>query len=281
MKETMTHRLLFLILALLFAAPVTAEQAAADAQDERANETAHLKGEAKLIADRIVSGQRAGWEDREFEPWAELWAKDAVRTWARSLEPGPYDQVFKAKDLLPAVRILVSGEDIGLTLKFTKISVQIDGDNAVMDWRFLITSDLSDRRELYSERFKLKRIDGVWKITSDRAWIVGVESEGKKTKLDADEWAKRDAAVERASDAGNLSDLRIALMDAYRMVEAYKVAVKMTEQDGAQAIDWSVRGMLAVFSSNHADAYPSFERAAEMDPDVWLPYFAKPRDKKD
>ena len=273
MEFTRSLNQILIMVLLALAIPCAAQD------DAQAGETAHLQGEARELADWLIAGLRAGFEDLDFETFEALWAEDAQRVWARSQRAGERDIVFDAESLIPTYRIIFGGQDAGVRARYFRVVVVIDGDRAMAQWQVEISTEISDYREVISEQTHLRRdADGNWRITHVRAWMERTFMDGGWVALTQNEWSRRDRQAQRAAEADDPYEYVFALMDAYRMPEAHEILVGITEQPDAEAIDWSLRGYTATLAGIPDDVYPCFERAREMDPDVWLPHFAIPRE---
>lgn len=251
------------------------------ADGNRGQETAHLEGEAKTLADELIVKVRKGWEKKDFETYQSMFHDRAKRTWGRSEEAGEHDIQYKLKDFLGCVKIIMAGKDIGTRIAIPRVEVEIQDDIATTRWTCIISNEVYDYVEHVGEKIVLKKIEDQWMIIDDRSWMIAVEEGGKKTVFTDKEWERRDAAVQSAKESGNPRALAVALMASYRMSEAYDVVVKITQSPDAQAIDWSQRGYLATVSGHPDDIYPSFKRAKILDPEVWIPAYAIPREEAD
>ena len=89
-----------------------------------------------------------------------------------------------------------------------------------------------------------------------------------------EEWARRDAAVDEAKQAGDPRQVASALLRAHRFDACYEAIVAVTQRDDAAALDWAMRGYIASVASKPDDVYTSFERAQLMDAGVWVPHYA-------
>ncbi|MEM9020886.1 MAG: hypothetical protein AAGC44_10015 [Planctomycetota bacterium] len=241
----------------------------------RDDETHHLDGEARQIADWLIACQRAGWEDGDIETYLGQWHADAVLVLARTEEPGAYDQHIPLERLEPTRRLRMTEVNNGTTLSFSDIRVQVDGDDAVVNWRAVTTGPDAVFRELMRERYTLKRAEEGWHVLENRAWFLGIEQRGAKTMFTEQHWARVDAAAQEATLANEPRKLRVALLDAYRFPEAHAAAIEATELGNADADDWAWRGFLAVIASDAGDARDAFIRARELDPEIALPPYAK------
>lgn len=238
-------------------------------------ETDHLEAEARVLADWLISCQRAGWEEGEIDHYLEQWHPEAVLILARAEEPGPYDQVIEMEQLAPTRRLRMTDVDTGVTLSFSDIRVRINGQRAVVSWRAVTAGPDAVFRELMRERYRLEKHGGQWKVVENRAWFLGLEENGEKTLFSDEEWSRRDAAARAAKQSGDARAMRAALLDAYRFPEAHAAAVDATGLADADAGDWAWRGFLAVIASDASDAARSFIRARELNPEIGLPPYAR------
>ena len=251
----------------------------AQAEDDRAEETAHLEGEAREVADWVIACQRAGWEDFDVEMYLSQWAEDATVVLGRTSEPGQYDMTYDHETIVATRTFRMRGQDPEIRLAYHDVSVVLDGDKAVMDTRTITSSRDSDYREITRERFTLRRTEDGWLVVEDRAWLVGELVEGERHVVDGSTWRELDGWI--ADEFVTERDtrwLRYFLLKAFRFQEAHVMAVEVCEQDDATAEDWSRRGVFAVLVGDIEDAELALETAIELDPDVWLPYYAMPDD---
>lgn len=247
------------------------------AQDDRSDETAHLTGEARKIANWVIASQRAGWEDLDVETYLSQFAEAATVVLARMEEPGEYDVTYDYETIVATRTMRMRGENPGIVLRYVNVEVEIDGDEAVMRTRTITRSRGSDYREIMHERFTLRRGDDGWLVVEDRAWLVGELIDGERIVVDESVWEERDGWIE-AELAGDREPrwLRDYLLHAFRFEEAHAMAIEVCGLEDAEAFDWSRRGVFAVLAGDAADAELAFATALEMDPEVWLPYYAKP-----
>jgi len=254
--------------------------AVTNAQDERNDETAHLESEARAVADWVIACQRAGWEDLDVETYLSQFAEDATVVLGRMEEPGPYDVVYDYDTIVATRTMRMRGENPGVMLRYVSIGVVIDGDDALMRTRTITTSRGSDYREITRERFILRRDEGGWRVVENRAWLVGEVIDGERHVVDAGVWEERDVWIEKPLEGGRDARWqRDYLLHAFRFEEAHAAAIEVCGRDDAEAFDWSRRGLYAVLAGDAADAALAFARALEMDPEVWLPYYAVPEER--
>lgn len=270
---------LICVAALLLTQPSFAKLDKQD-REKRAQETVHLDGEAKQVADQLIASQRAGWEDHDVETYLASWAEDSVLTWGRSAQPGPHDFRVQADPRAATRRIVLRGENPGTRLRLVSVDVEVDGDTAVLNWQIIYSSDASDNRRLNAERYDLSKTDKGWVVTANRAWVLAVESDGKKTRIDEEEWARRDLAVKQAEADGRHHDHCIALLEAYRFGEAYEAAVAMTEREGAKADAWVLRGITSAVACKAEDIEPAFKKAKAMNPFIWQPTYMRIKEQE-
>lgn len=244
-------------------------------EDDRSSDTAHLKGEAKDVADWLLNAQRAGWEDHDSKTYNAQWADDAELTWARSAEPGPHDYTVNAKQISATRKMIMAVDPTKTTITPTDISATVSKDSAQVDWRIKVISADGGYSTLTAEQYRLVKTDAGWAVKTNRAWVLKIIEEGKTTVMTEKEWARRDAVAKRARESGDTDKLRFALLDAYRFGEAHDTAVKVTKQQKATAEDWAIRGWMAGIACRHDDMLPNYKKAIEMDPDVYLPDYAR------
>lgn len=242
---------------------------------DRSKETAHLEPAEKAVADWLLSVQRAGWEEHDAKTYNAQWAKDAKLTWGRSAEPGPHDFATDAKQIRATREIIMRADKPDTLIVPTQISVKIEDNTATVDWIIRVGAENATFKTLTAEHYQLVKVDQAWKVKSNRAWVLEITLDGQTTKMTEKEWARRDAAAKQAEERGEVRDLPFLLLDAYRFGDAHDAAVTNTKRNNANAQDWSIRGWMAGIACRADDMLPSFEKARKLDPDVWLPDYAK------
>jgi len=269
----------FRFIAALIVVAATLTASAAHAQDDRAEETAHLEGEAREVADWVIACQRAGWEEFDVATYLSQWAEDATVVLGRTGEPGRHDLIYDYDAIVATRTFRMRGQDPGIRLAYHDVSVEIDEDTAMMHTRTITSSRSSEYREIMNERFTLRRTDDGWLVAEDRAWLVGELVEGERYVVDGSTWRELDGWI--ADEFATERDtrwLRDFLLKAFRFEEAHAMAVEVCGQDDATAEDWSRRGVFAVLVGDVEDAELALATAVELDPEVWLPYYAMPED---
>lgn len=248
-------------------------------QDDRAAETAHLEGEAREIADWVIACQRAGWEDFDIETYLSQWAEDATVVMGRLEDDGEHDVVYSHEQIVATRSLRMRGENPGIQLRYLDVVVEIDGDFAVMRTRTITSTHDSEYKEIMAERFTLRRSEGSWLVVEDRVWLVGELRDGERIPYNAEVWDTLDQELEVSQDDLEDWEYRDALVRAFRFFEAYEQSVLVSESPDAIAEDWSRRGLYAVLVGEVDDAVAAFSEAWDLDPEVWLPYYAMPEDE--
>lgn len=246
-------------------------------QEDRGAETDHLEGESREIADWVIACQRAGWEDLDFETYLSQFAEDATVVLARMEEQGEYDVTYDYDTIIATRAMRMRGENPGTVLWYLDIAVDIEGDKAIMTTRTIAGSHESEYREIMNERFTLRRGGDGWQVVEDRAWLVGELKDGQRIVYNERTWRTLDRIIERDRTTRDERWLRYALHKAYRLVDSHTQSIVVCELSDATADDWAWRGLLAVIAGDTEDATFAFETARDINPEVFLPYYAVPR----
>ena len=246
----------------------------------KTDETSHLTGQAKTIADTVIAAQRAGWEDHDYKQYMTQWADEATLTWGRTDEPGKYDQPIDLEQIRATRKIRMRGTPPKDQYAYKVDKVEIDGDTATLRLTVHVTGEDENFESRMGEQYQLIKTDAGWKVTANRVWPISNRFGDRKVVYNAKLWARLDTAVARVRAYSKERDQSYALMNAYRFDEAYAAAVKATEAEGATAEDWSTRGYFAAIAGQADDVDPCLTKARSMDPDVWLPAFAPEETKE-
>jgi len=239
--------------------------------------------DAQDIQDLVFGCTRAGFERKDVTEFMKPWTDDAKIIEGREEKPGKYDHVITRKQLEGMVRLMFSvpGPEGGYKVTFESPRVEIDGDKAELRVMTIVKWDEEgENMERLSEIYLLRRTAGGWRVYENRFWMVESKRGDETIDYDASGWKALDAKVEAAEKEGDLARLVDALDDARRLVEAHKVAKKLTAGDGATADDWLRRGSQALSAGDPDDAIKAFREALKLDPDALVPEVIKGKTDK-
>ncbi|MDA1014979.1 MAG: DUF4440 domain-containing protein [Planctomycetota bacterium] len=226
---------------------------------------------AREIISTVINAQTAGFERGDFEAYMSMWTADAKIVCGRGPKPGKFESVTAGTDIAKTRRMRISSipKDL-LKVTYENVSVNVDGDSATLDTVAQVDVGKDGDQEVVHEVYRLKKIDGKWRVLENRYWPVSRKSGGKTTTYDDKTWQRIDAAI--ADLAGTQpSELAAALMNAYRFPEAFVVARQDTKKNPRDAGAWVNRGWIAISAGKGDDALKSFETALSLDPDSQVP----------
>jgi hypothetical protein len=189
----------------------------------------------------VFDAQRAGFERRDLEGYMAAWTADARLIGGRTEIDGPHD-VTLTHSQIEATKRERFPHFPKLTLSFEVQHFEHDGETALL--RTLSTIASETHLEQNAERYGLRREGGRWKIYENRYWPVRVATETRTVVYGGDTWRKLDAAVE-VTAAGTL-ERAYALLEAFRVHEAYTEAMQLTDAHAGSIPAWYLRYDLAL-----------------------------------
>lgn len=234
---------------------------------------------AREIIATVKTAQKAGFERGDYETYMSIWAPDAKIVSGRGPKPGKFDGVTSRSDIAKTRRMRISSIPKGLLkLTFQNVAVSVDEDVATMDTVARIDIGEDGDREVVHEVYRLRKIDGKWRVFEDRFWPVSGKTDGQLTTYDEATWKRLDAAVAE-NETPSPASLE-ALMKAFRFSEAFVVSQKLTDLNPKDAQAWSTRGWIAIAAGKGDDALNAFKTALRLDPDAVVPPSVKPTQKQ-
>ncbi len=227
---------------------------------------------ANAARDTVMAAQRAGVERHDLGFYMNQWAEDAEMVLGRGHAHGRYDRVFTQGQIeMHAEQRFHGNAPPGRKLTFSDVTTTPKGKEVIVEWTATLTDP--DGYEVTRDVYKLAKIKGHWKVKHHRYWPL-------KTRIGADvyefgviEWQRRDREVFDHRRKGDRRLEVVALIEAYRFLEAHDVASKATEGKQAPALLWVMRGIAAVQAGEVQDAYKAFRAAVARNPKVGLPPF--------
>jgi hypothetical protein len=217
-------------------APVPQPVAPFEETDGRVNAT------QREVERTVFDAQRAGFEQRDLAGYMAAWAEDARLVAGRTERAGPHD-VTLTRSQIEATKRVRFPHLPELTLSFEVQHFEYDGKAALL--RTLSTLRGPENFvEQNVEVYRLRREAGSWKVHENRYWPVRVATETEVIIYGDDTWQKLDTAVE-ATASGTL-DRVYALLDAFRVHEAYTEITRLTTAYPDYSPSWYLRYQLAL-----------------------------------
>lgn len=230
--------------------------------------------EAAEIAEMVQESQRGGYERHDVEAYMAIWAADAKLISARSSQPDKYDVEATRSQLEDVARLRFRAPaPADLKFQFDAVSVNITGDEAILEYRATVTTESSV--DIGNEIYRLRKTSDGWKVYENRYWPTELRVDDQVFKYDATTWAERDDEVERTRKSNDRMALPFALMDARRYKECHTLAKQLTSESADDPETWIVRGNAALFVGDARDAETSFRRALDLDKNAHVPEFIR------
>lgn len=240
---------------------------------------AELRGEAARVFERVERAIVAGHTHADLAAYLDLWTDDAQLVSARGPGSGPFDRVMTAAQNAATARQRFRRRPSPQpSVLFGDPTVELDGSEAILRVDTTVRWG-PDTVLVAREEYRLRRRDGRWRVHHNRYWPLHKRIDGEETRYDEMTWAALDSRVAMVRAAGDPRGLTLALYNADRWAEAYRIIRGVTERPGAEALDWSMRGSLAMSLGDVPDALESMRRARALDLEITLPYWA-PREKR-
>lgn len=229
--------------------------------------------DASDVRDVVFDALRAGFERGDLAAFMKCFADDAKLIEGREEKPGKHDHTLSRKQVEGLMRLAFADlPEGGFKVTFASPRVEVTGDKAELRVMTTIQWDEDgEEKDRQSEIYLLRRTADGWRVYENRFWMVESVQKDKTIDYDAKGWKTLDAIVAEAEKAGDLNKLIDALDDARRVVEAHRVAQKLTASDGATADDWVRRGWAAAEAGDLDDAMKAFREALKLDADAVVP----------
>jgi hypothetical protein len=246
-----------------------------------------------LDVKKAVRAHLDAYEKSDPQAYTAHWASDGKLTRGREEAAGKYDIAMDRKQideywLLAQVE---PSEDDQPT-KYADVSVKADGKQAEL--RIKTTTTEGDVVETIGNLYRLRKEASGWKIYAHRSWPLELKTPDGVVVHNAQSYKELDAAADLAlracRDAATvkaggepLRRARVAalqaLITAYRSAEAHALTKELT-MGNASASHWKIRGNIALFAADPADAKVAFEKALQLDPKVDVPKAIREKAKK-
>jgi hypothetical protein len=189
------------------------------------------------------------------------WSADARLIGGRSERPGPHDFRLTRSQIEATKRERFSNFP-KLRLSFETKHFERDGDTALLQTLSTLL-DPDGRVEQNAEFYRLRKDGGSWKVYENRYWPVRVISKTGVVVYSAETWRKLDASVE-ATAPGTLERV-YALLDAFRMREAYIETIRLTQMHADYVPAWYLRYQVALLVGVVEDVQVCNESIARLE----------------
>ncbi|MEX0937675.1 MAG: hypothetical protein WDZ59_07420 [Pirellulales bacterium] len=229
------------------------------------------------VVELVQQSQRAGFQRHDFEKYIAAWDANGQIVGGRLAHPGKYDTKLSRAQIEATRRLRFrAAPPTELAMSFSNVASQIEGDRAEV--RYRTTIEGNGAVEVVDELYRLRKVNGEWKITENRWWPVEMGRADSPTKLDEAVWQAMDAQIARLDQAGDLAAKARALFSAFRFTEAYATAKSLTGDSPDDAEAWILRGRTALFAGDAEDAVSSYQKALAIDPAANVPEFVQADD---
>ncbi len=231
------------------------------------------------VIESLKDSQVAGVERHDLPAYLSVFAGEATLTVGRGPWPGPFDRTLAMPAIVATRTERFYAPPPGeVRLRHRDVEIQAEAGRLIVRW--LAERVAEDGIEVVREVFVLRPARPAegsgWLIVHNRLWPEWQQDAGQPPRrYEAATWAALDAAAARPDCESGPCPL--AMLEAWRFVEAHEAAIRWSEglPAGARGDDaaarWVLRGLCAVFSGRVADAQPSFGRALAADPAANLP----------
>ena len=228
--------------------------------------------EKDIVAKTVFDAQRAGFVRHDIKAYMSQWTDDAKLVGGRRDTPELYDFTMNRKQIESSRRMLFQGKPAITKVDFEVDDVKVEDDRATL--RVRSTSHFDGGTVQVGEIYRLRKTGEGWKVFENRWWLIRRQIGDRTIVYDAEKLKRADAAVIREKRTGSSEALVSAMRDACRFKEAHRAAIAVTKDKGATAVDWLVRGTLAMQVGDANDAKVSFLKALSLDANVELPSYA-------
>ncbi len=160
-----------------------------------------------------------------------------------------------------------------MRLRWVRPRVRVTGNKATISVEAHLLS--KGGGEKVGEIYQLEKTGIGWRVVRNRWWMKEKNSGKGWVRYTSDEWKKLDVVVEEERSRGKSLELAQALKAAFRVKEAWILLRDLCGDNRVDAEIWLERGMVAMRVGDVKDALRSLREARRIDPDVWIPDYAK------